>query len=419
MNDRKPLRTLAFFGLFSPKKSGMVDYSEDLADQLRERYELVFYHDTGNEPTVVREWGTVRHFSEYRGEEDTAIFQICNNIDLSYQYDIIKRHGGFVTLHDEILYDLVYGAYHPDWRAYLGELFYNEGLRGLRYFLEHPKLRPSRYWEQMQWNLLQHEEKRTRFPCRKRMAASADAMVVHSKYLRDVAQGVNPHCPIRVIHHGVHAVEIPRTRDESRRHLGLERLGIGPDSFVCVSFGFVQEHKRLAQAIEAFSRFRARHPDCHYIVIGPRDTEYVIEKDIARFGVEGAVTVLDSYLPQDEVNEHINASDVAFNMRWPTMGASSGTLYKVLAVGRPAIVTNEGSFAEFPESCVFRVDKNEHEIDRLDAILEELHSDPAKARAMNEAARDFAAREFTWPAVGRAYIEWLEEIHARKMSRRR
>lgn len=414
MNDRKPLRTLAFFGLFSPTKSGMVDYSEDLARELRERYELVFYHGPDNVPTKVGEWGRVRPVSEFRGAEDLPIFQICNNIDLSYQYDIIKRYGGFVTLHDEILYDLVYGAYFPDWKAYLGELWFNEGLRGLRYFLEKPKLIPKRYWEQMQWNLLQHDEKRTRFPCRKRMAASADAMVVHSKYLRDVASRVNRHCPIRVIHHGVHAVDIPRTRDESRRHLNLERLGVGPDTFVCVSFGFIQEHKRLTLAIEAFSRFRAAHSDCHYFVIGGRDTEYVIEQDIARFGVEGAVTVLDSYLPQDEVNEHVNASDIAFNLRWPTMGASSGTLYKILAVGCPAIVTNEGSFAEFPESCVFRVDRDDRELDRLTAILEQLHAQPEQARAMRAAARDFAAREFTWPAVGRAYAEWLEEIWARR-----
>jgi len=343
-----------------------------------------------------------------------ALYQICNNIDLSYQYDFIKHHGGVVTLHDEVLYDLVYGAYHDRWNEYLRELVYNERLRGLWYLFQHPKLSKKAYGEQIRRNLFEHPDKRTRFPCRRRIASSADALIVHSGYLRDVVGKVNPSCPIRVIHHGVHAVDIPRTRNESRAELDLARLGIDDETFVCVSFGFIQRHKRLGQAFEAFAAFRARHPNCHYIVIGPRDEEYDVDADAARHGLEGAVTVLDSYLPMDEVDEHLNAADLAFNLRWPTMGASSGTLYKILAVGRPAVVTNEGSFAEFPDSCVFRVDKDANEVARLTEILEDLHAHPAKRQEMSAAARDFAAREFTWPAVGRAYAEWLREIHARR-----
>ena len=413
MNHRKPLESLAFFGLFSPTKSGMVDYSEDLAAELSSEFRLVFYHGPDNVPTGLEQWGEVRPASDYRAEEDMPLFQICNNIDLSYQYDVIKRHGGVVTLHDEVLYDLVYGAYHDRWGEYVRELLYNERLRGAWYLLQYPKWTPQAYGAQIRRNLFEHPDKRTRFPCRRRMASSADALVVHSGYLRDVVGRVNPTCPVRVIHHGVHAVDIPRTRHESRRKLDLARLGIGEDTFVCVSFGFIQRHKRLTQAFQAFAAFRARHPDAHYIVIGPRDQEYDVDADAAQCGLEGAVTVLDSYLPMDEVDEHINASDLAFNLRWPTMGASSGTLYKILAVGRPAVVTNEGSFAEFPDSCVFRVDKDAHEVERLTAILEDLFAHPEKREAMCAAARDFAAREFTWPAVGRAYTEWLREIHAR------
>ncbi|MEW6072746.1 MAG: hypothetical protein AB1726_09175 [Planctomycetota bacterium] len=414
MTDRPRLESLAFFGLFSPKKSGMVDYSEDLAAELARAFRLVFYHAPGNEPSVAGRWGEVRPAADFRGAEDLALFQICNNVDLSYQYDLVRRRGGVVTLHDEVLYDLVYGACGARWGPYLREILYNERLRGLRHLLAHPKLSRRRYAEQIRRNLLEHPDKRTHFPCRRRIASAADALVVHSGYLRDVVRQANPRAPVRIIPHGVHAVDIPRTRDESRRQLGLARLGIGDRTFVCLSFGFIQRHKRLAPAFAAFAAFRARHPDCHYLVIGPRDAEYSVDEDVARFGLAGAVTVLDSYLPQEEVNEHVNAADLAFNLRWPTMGASSGTLYKILAVGRPAVVTNEGSFAEFPPSCVFRVDRDAREVERFVEILEDLHAHPAKVEAMSAAARAFAAREFTWPAVGRAYAEWLREIHARR-----
>ncbi len=173
MNERKPLRTLACFGLFSPMKSGMVDYTEDLAAELSGEFDLVFYHDEKNVPTVAGQWGDVRPASEFKNAEDMALYQICNNIDLSYQYDFIKHHGGVVTLHDEVLYDLVYGAYHDRWNEYWKELVYNERLRGLWYLFQHPKLSRKAYGEQIRRNLFEHPDKRTRFPCRRRMASSA------------------------------------------------------------------------------------------------------------------------------------------------------------------------------------------------------------------------------------------------------
>ena len=51
---------LVMTSLLSPSKSGMVDYTEDLAAELSREFELVFYHDPDNVPTVADRWGEVR-----------------------------------------------------------------------------------------------------------------------------------------------------------------------------------------------------------------------------------------------------------------------------------------------------------------------------------------------------------------------
>ena len=411
VNQKAELRSLAFFGLFSPKQSGMVDYTEDLARELGQEFELVFYYGPGNPPNAVAHLGRVRPVSEYRQEEDLALFQICNNTDLSYQYELIKETGGVVVLHDEVLFDLLYGVYQTRWKEYLREVLYNEGLRGLWYLLQGPKLSPRAYAAQIRQNLLEHPDRRSRFPCSKRMSSSATALVVHSQSLAKAARAHNPSCPLAVIPHGVHEVAIPRSKQASREKLKLERMGIGPESLVCVSFGFLQRHKRLDVCLQAFARFHAQHPDSHYLLIGPRDPEFDVEAQARLHGVEQAITVLDGFLPMPEVNEHLNASNVALNLRWPTMGASSGTLYKCLAAGLPVVVTNEGSFSEFPDSCVFRVERGADEVERIAALLHVLQTQPELAQSMGQAARELVEREYSWPVVGKAYAEFLRATH--------
>src|SRR5688572_7183675 len=106
------------------------------------------------------------------------------------------------------------------------------------------------------------------------------------------------------------------------------------------------------------------------------------------------------------------AADVAVNLRHPSSGETSGTLMRLLGLGTPVIVTNEGSFAEIPDGCAAKVDLDEYEVPLLVAYLERLATDPELRRLMGNSARRHLAAHHTLDGSARAYVRVLAEALA-------
>ena len=87
------------------------------------------------------------------------------------------------------------------------------------------------------------------------------------------------------------------------------------------------------------------------------------------------------------------ACDVHVNLRSPTMGETSGTAIRALALGKPLVVSDVGWFAELPDDVALKVPVDEHEVETLVAALELLASRPDVRAAMGAAALELARRE--------------------------
>src|SRR5688572_17791224 len=106
------------------------------------------------------------------------------------------------------------------------------------------------------------------------------------------------------------------------------------------------------------------------------------------------------------------AADVAVNLRHPSSGETSGTLMRLLGLGTPVIVTNDGSFAEIPDGCAAKVDLDEFEVPLLVAYLERLAADPDLRRMMGNSARAHLAAHHTLEGSARAYARVLADTMA-------
>ncbi|MBN2491815.1 MAG: glycosyltransferase family 4 protein [Planctomycetes bacterium] len=402
------MRTLAFFSVFHPRRMGIADYSDDLVAALSRHLDITCYVEEGYEPDRVCEFARVQPHTTFRGREDVALFQIGNSTELAFQLEHLIRHGGVATLHDACQLDLTYPYFRAHRWRFAVEVFRSVDPAARRRLLPRT-LNPARWLHHAFATYEQHPDKRRLFPFSRFVLRHADRLVVHSDYLRDYARQLTPRLPVNVVRLGVRPVVLG-SRAASRRRLA-EQLGVavGPATLVFLSFGALQAHKRIAAVLRAFQAFRAEHADAVYVLVGPRDSTYDLEAEIRAHGAADRVKIIDTYLPMEMVNELIQAADLTFNLRWPSLGSTSSTLHKIFAVGRPSVITRADSFRDYPEELVFAVPPPPGD-GEWRGCLEAMRTaadDPDRLAAMGERARAYVAEHCSWERVAESYRKIL------------
>ena len=108
----------------------------------------------------------------------------------------------------------------------------------------------------------------------------------------------------------------------------------------------------------------------------------------------------------------MRACDVAVNLRHPTAGETSGTVIRLLGLGKPLIVNETGSFAEIPDDAAAKVPLDDTEEDLLLAYLRALAADEPLRRRMGENARLHMELHHGLAASARGYAGFLRETVA-------
>lgn len=229
------------------------------------------------------------------------------------------------------------------------------------------------------------------------VSAAVDAAIVHEESFARLVPGAV------VVHHGVDAA---RTVD---RDVARTELGVAPDAFVVLCFGFVAPYKGLEIALEAASR---AGPGVELVIAGgehPRLGGYGDELRRRWPGV-GRFT---GYLSADDVDRWHAAADVAL-FCYPHPHASSGALATAAGHGTPVLVGEPlARRAGVPAEATVSLDP-----DTIAARLRHL-AGSAAAREPLAAASRALGEERSWGAVARRHREIYEEvIDGRRRSRR-
>ena len=96
------------------------------------------------------------------------------------------------------------------------------------------------------------------------------------------------------------------------------------------------------------------------------------------------------------------ACDVLVNLRYPTMGETSGSVIRALSLGKPLVVSDIGWFAELPDDVVLKVPADEFEVATLQAALAFAAE---HAGTLGRAAKAYVEREHALPRVADSYAE--------------
>src|SRR5206468_9172053 len=109
-----------------------------------------------------------------------------------------------------------------------------------------------------------------------------------------------------------------------------------------------------------------------------------LSRRLERLGLEDGITRLD-YVPEERMWSLMAACDVLVNLRFPTMGETSGSVIRGLSLGKAMVVSDVGWFSELPDGVALQVPLDDYEVPTIAGALE-LAAD--RAAELGDAARD-------------------------------
>jgi glycosyltransferase involved in cell wall biosynthesis len=182
-----------------------------------------------------------------------------------------------------------------------------------------------------------------------------------------------------------------------------ERLGLHADDFVVGSFGLLTPEKRLQTLARAVARAASSLPRLRLLLVGPSPDPVALQAMLRRLGVWHR-TILTGRVPLWTLPAHMDAADMVVNLRYPTARETSAAVLRLLAQGRPTVVSDLEHLADLPEGAVLRAEATDEEGAVTRAIIR-LEASPALRARLSAAARLFAEREHSPARMGEGYGE--------------
>jgi glycosyltransferase involved in cell wall biosynthesis len=358
---------VAYYSPLPPSRSGIADYSLLLLPALRERVDVVVAEPGKRAPSA-----------------DIALYHLGNDPDAhGWIVDALRKRPGVVVLHEYVLHHLVAGVTigRGDGRGYLDAMERELGVAGRLLALGVLDNLLPLLWE------TQPE----RFPLSGVYLDHATGLIVHSSYVADRARDTGYDGRIwRIPHPGW-----PHGRIEPADVHGEPLIGC---------FGFLNMNKRIPQLLEAFAWLRRSRPNAKLLLVGGAGDRFDIGRRLERLGLTEGVERLD-YVPEERMWQLMAACDVLVNLRFPTMGETSGSVVRALSLGRPLVVSDVGWFSELPDGVVLKVPVDELEVPMLEAAIT---FGAEHADELGEAARSYVETEHSLERVADSYAAAIE-----------
>jgi glycosyltransferase involved in cell wall biosynthesis len=386
-----------------PNPSGIADYSYRLAAELSRHCAVDLYFDDAfgkvSEPPGLSA-RPLRHFEVVdaaTGGYDQVLYCLGNSEFHAAALDVLRRRPGVVLAHDVRLL----GAY---WWLSLqsGPLTKPRSFQTMLHSMYEDGL-PDELGEH--GGLTLEEAEKFRIYMAREAIAASDRFLVHSRYAAGLASGDAEERHREKVHVVPFACPPPEE---------FEQVGPTLRQTVVGTFGIVAPVKQLTKIVDAFAFVCRDSPDTLLAIVGPpvdSSEQERYARQAEDLGIGDRVRITGALHPE-RYRAWVASANVAVQLRAVTHGESAASIADCLAAGVPTIVTDVGSAAELPDSCVVKIARDATP-EALGHVIQSLLNDDARRAALRTAALDYA-RAHSFETVAATLFQVLvEEARAR------
>ena len=389
---------------FNPLKSGISDFSEELVPVLSQYMDIVIFSPVEPENKSLKKVCQVKDIKELdkesvRRELDLVVYQVGNNWNCHREVvQMLKKYPGIVELHDVGLHYLAIERIieTQDWDEYKRLAEYCHGQRGRKIVEDYLQGIGDAPWSNhpMDMSMTRH------------ILEEATAIIVHSEFAKQMVLALFPDKPIaNIILHSLDIVQdFKQYQLECRKKMKLD-----PKILIMGSFGFATSAKRILPTLDALAMLKKQRSDFLYILVGEVEKEIAIKKELEARNLIGNV-IVTGFTSLEEFKLYMGACDFCFNLRYPTQGESSASLHRMLGMGKPAIVTDIGTFGDYPDDVVLKVGYDDHEVEDIYQAVSFLLKDKGELKRRSERALEFARTFCDLTKNAQMYGEFFKQV---------
>ena len=390
---------IAYFSPLPPARSGIATYSADLLPHLATHADLILFTDNAAQvDPVLQQQFIIREIDSFAGlwkeDVDICLYQMGNNILYHEKiYTTLLRFPGVVMLHDLNLHSFLGELYLTRglFAAYMREMGYGYGSSGI-------ELARQAHYENRPIDIQQ-------YPLFERAVQTSLGVAVHSRY---AYENVNGRCPQTSIAHIPH-LQADLLSQYPSPHAAKAELGLTQDTILLSSFGYIAPSKRIEVALRAFAKLSPQYPQAVYALVGAMIEGYTLRSLITELNLENKVKII-GYADESTFQTYIAATDIGINLRYPSLGETSGTLLRLMGMAKPLLVSNVDTFVELPDDACIKIDVNAQEQQQIEAALQTLITDETARRQMGLHAHAYIQQECDPTTIAEKYMHFIRTI---------
>lgn len=391
-----------WFSPLPPARTDIANHTMLLLPELCRLADLVIWTDQDEVNPVVADYGTLYRYTAEDidlvalNSADATVYHLGNNA--AFHANILrvsKKFPGILVLHDLVLQGLFLpwlqeNDTSPDQYCRMMRRYYGDvGVSA---------------WEANQRGEIDLDSYIAQFPLYLPAVDNALAVVTHSRFAFTSLANEDS-CPVACIPLAYH----PSVGDKpSPVHSFPLRL---------VVFGFIGANRRLEAIFDALSGME--HSSCfHLDIIGSIWDEPLIRRQIEDKKLSGSVTV-HGFVPETELARLLGGAHLAINLRFPTMGETSGSQLRIWENRLPSLVSRVGWYAELPEDVVAFVHPD-HEVEDIRRHLTDFLENPQYFAVMGDKGYRFLVEHHLPGNYARRLVAFAGntvEFHLRHMSK--
>ncbi len=396
---------VAYFTPLNPKNSGISDYNEELLMYLKKHLAIHLFLD-GYSPSnqAIRsnfEFYNGQDFLEQHAENSyqACVYHVGNNHFFhEYLYLHALDYPGIVVMHDYAIHHMIAGMLLERGKTveYLEEFRYNHGDAALAIASKSVSGETPYIWETS--SLI--------FPMNKRIIDSAKGIIVHSKFTHDLIKKIRPEVPIQIIPH--HCADILEDPEEAKA-TARKKLGIDDNTLMLASFGNIVPAKRVHVILRALQSLSHIVPDFCYYLVGEEVRGYSLRALVKKLGLTRNV-IFTGYTDLECFKDYMKAADICLNLRCPIQGETSGSLMRLLGMGKAVLVSDTGPFSEIPSDVVVKINIDQTEENCLVNALTKLMANPDLLADYGAKALAYVRNNCTLEQSALSYSQFISAV---------